>query len=90
MVAGCVEGWVGLAASQNHVARAVRLCGAAEALRNAMGAPLSPADRTDHDRNLDTLRAKIDTATYAATWAEGQALPREQASAYALEEKPDA
>ena len=41
--------------------------------------------RVDYQRELDTVRAQFDDRTFAAAWAEGRAMTREQAIAYALE-----
>jgi hypothetical protein len=70
--------------------RAARLCGAAAALREAIGAPLSAAERTDFDRTVAAVRAALGEEAFAAVWACGQALPLEQAIAEALGEEASA
>jgi hypothetical protein len=52
----------------------VRLFAAVEALLDAVGAPLSPADRADLERNLAALRAQLNQGAFATAWTEGQAL----------------
>jgi predicted ATPase/Tfp pilus assembly protein PilF len=79
-----LEGLAAVAGTQGQPERAARLFGAAEALREAIGAPLPPSDRTEHDRHVATARAALDEAAFAAAWAEGRALPLEQAIALAL------
>jgi hypothetical protein len=58
---------------------AVRLLGAAEALREAGGRELEPADRVKHDRYVARAKADLGAAAFAAAWAAGRALPLEQA-----------
>jgi predicted ATPase/transcriptional regulator with XRE-family HTH domain len=89
-VAATLEGIAGVAAAQGQVERAARLCGSADALRQAINAPLSPADRAHFERTLATVSAQVGEAVLAALWAEGQALPLEQTVAYALTVAPPA
>jgi predicted ATPase/class 3 adenylate cyclase len=83
---------------EGHPVRAARLLGAAAALLaapDARGTPgdpltglahaLSPRDQAVVDRGVTAVRARLDEPTFAAAWAEGQALPREQAITQALE-----
>jgi len=65
--------------------RAARLFGAASALRDAIGMHLSVADRSLYEPYLAAARAQLDEATFAAAWAEGEAMTLEHAIAYALE-----
>ena len=83
-----LERLAGLAARQQRLARAVRLLSAAATLREAVGAPLPPGERADYDRDLASAHAQLDEATFAAAWAEGQAMTLEQAVAYALATSP--
>jgi non-specific serine/threonine protein kinase len=62
------------AAGTGDAARAARLLGAAAALREAIGAPVPPADRARHQRDLDALRANLGETAFAAAWASGRAL----------------
>jgi len=64
--------------------QAARLGGAAEKLREALGQPLTPAERGDHDRAVAATRAALGEAAFAAAWAEGRVLPLEEAVALAL------
>ena len=70
--------------------RAARLFGAAEALREAIGAPLPPSGRDDHEREVAAARAHLDEHAFVQALAEGQAMSLEQAIAYALEGAPPA
>lgn len=59
--------------------RALRLLGAADALRQAMGAPLTAEERTERDELLDMLRARLNGVAVEALRAEGSALGWEEA-----------
>jgi predicted ATPase/DNA-binding SARP family transcriptional activator len=62
---------------------AARLWSAAEALRHTMGAPLAPAERLFYDPRMAAVRARVNETNFLAAWAEGQAMPLEQAIACA-------
>jgi predicted ATPase/DNA-binding CsgD family transcriptional regulator len=64
--------------------RAARLMGAVEALYKAFHIRLNYVDQVEHDRYVAAARAQLDEATFAAAWAEGQAMTMEEAIAYAL------
>jgi predicted ATPase len=89
-IAGCLEGLAAVALTYRQAKRSAHLFGAAEFLREAIDAPLSPAERVGHDADLAAARAQADADTFAAAWAEGRAMTLEQAVAYALEEQPPA
>jgi predicted ATPase/DNA-binding CsgD family transcriptional regulator len=74
--------WVACAERQPELA--VRLFGAAEVLRETIGAPMPPANRAQYDRSVDLARAQVGDVRLAAMWAHGRALPLEQAIAAAL------
>jgi ATP/maltotriose-dependent transcriptional regulator MalT len=65
---------------------AAHLFGAAEALRDDIGALLWPADRAEHDRYVEGARMVLDTHLWETAWAEGRRIEPEQAIAYALDE----
>jgi len=81
-VAFCLEG-LAAAAGPGQAGRAARLFGAAAALRDAIGSPLPPSERSDHEQSLAAARAG-DPDAFAAAWAEGQAVELEQAVVVAL------
>jgi len=85
-----IVGLAGVAAAAGRAARAARLLGAGAARLDARFAQLFPADRAEYDRSVATTRAQLAEAAFAAAWAEGQAMPREQVVAYALADAPDA
>jgi DNA-binding CsgD family transcriptional regulator len=76
-----LEGLAQLAAAQKIWERAALLCGAAEALRAAIGAPLPPVDCAAHGRLVATLRAHLDAQTLSNAWARGRTLPLDKALA---------
>ena len=67
----------------------VRLLGAAEALREKIGTPMSPGEREGHHRDTAIVREALGEAAFKAAWAEGQSLSVEQAVAHALEKNSD-
>ena len=81
-LAECLEGLAGVAVAQRQLERAARLLGAAETLRQATGAPLSPGERARYDRDMSAVRAGLGEAAFAAAWATGKATPLEHVSTY--------
>jgi len=78
MTRGVAENLAGLAAvsaSRGRPAEAVRLWGAAEALHEADGTPVWPADRREHTRYQALARAQLDPASWDTAWQEGRANP---------------
>jgi catechol 2,3-dioxygenase-like lactoylglutathione lyase family enzyme len=71
---GIAECLAGLAAVAQPPDRAAQLFGATEALLEAAGIPLSPADRADWERHSTVLRERLGEPAFAAAWAEGRAL----------------
>src|SRR5262249_38941927 len=69
--------------------RGARLFGAAEALREVIGIPLHAGEQGSHDHDLHWLREVLGDEALAAGWAEGRAMPLEEAVAYALEAPVD-
>ncbi len=82
----CVEGLAGVQGAQKQPERAARLFGAAEAVREAIGAPLRPNERDRYDGAVAALRAALGKDAFEAAWAAGRAMTVEEAVAYALEE----
>jgi DNA-binding CsgD family transcriptional regulator len=73
-------------------ARAARLWGAEEALRQAIGFPVSPYDRAHYDYEgyqSDARTLLSDEASWEAAWSEGRAMTPEQAIEYALSEEEE-
>jgi len=76
----------GVAGSRGDAERAARLWGAAEALREVIGAPVPPNLAPYHDAVVAAARAHTDDATWATAWAAGRALPLEDAVTEAFAE----
>jgi tetratricopeptide (TPR) repeat protein len=83
LLAHSLEGLCGLAAALGQHERAVRLGGAAAVLREAAGAPLSPAWERTIERWLGVSRAALTDAAATAAWETGQDMPLEEVIAYA-------
>jgi predicted ATPase/DNA-binding CsgD family transcriptional regulator len=89
---GIAEDLAGLAEVASLVGqpeRAVRLFGVVEALREANGIKLPPLRRAEYDRTVEGIRAYLGDTTFAEAWAQGRAMPLEQAIEEALETKDD-
>jgi DNA-binding CsgD family transcriptional regulator len=71
-------------AMQGNQRRAALLFGAAEALREAVGAFVLPLYRAEYDRGVAAARAGLTEATFNAAWREGRAMTPEQAVEYVL------
>ena len=79
-----IAGIVGaLSGDATQAARAVRLFGAADAVRTAIGVPIPRSERIHYDRDLEHVRAQLDAPTFDESWAAGRTLPVEQAIAEA-------
>jgi predicted ATPase/DNA-binding SARP family transcriptional activator len=86
-IASCLEGLATMLCGQGQAARAARLLGTAEALREAVHCPVEPVDRRlYYDRTVAETRAAQGEAAFAAAWAEGRAASLEEAIACALQE----
>jgi predicted ATPase len=82
-----LERLAAVAVAQAEPERAARLFGSAEGLREAMGAPLPPAERAEHERSVAAVRTSLGEETFATAWAAGRAMPMEEAVSYALEKE---
>jgi predicted ATPase/class 3 adenylate cyclase len=83
-----LEGLAAVACEQGQAVQAARWFGAAELLRDAIGAPLSPVDRTEYEHSIATTRGALGDEAFAMARAAGRALLLEQASAEALGPAP--
>jgi class 3 adenylate cyclase/tetratricopeptide (TPR) repeat protein len=84
-IAYCLEDFASLAAGTGHPEQALRLAGAAAALRADIGGPLAAGEQAALDRTLKPARASLDEQDQAAAWESGQALSMEVAIAEALQ-----
>jgi DNA-binding CsgD family transcriptional regulator len=74
-----------LAAAQRQPVRTLCLLGAAEAIREAIGVPVPPAERVRLERWTTRARADVDEVAGHLAWATGRALRLDQAIAEALQ-----
>jgi hypothetical protein len=74
-----------IAASTREDERAARLFGVAEALRRWIGVAPVPKDRAYSEPRIATVRGRLGEGAFAAAWAAGEAMPLDEAIAYALE-----
>jgi ATP/maltotriose-dependent transcriptional regulator MalT len=76
-----LEGLASVVAAQGEPKWAARLWGTADALRDAMGAPMAPVERLDYEQAVAAARAFLGERVFAAAWVEGRTMPLEQALA---------
>ena len=84
-VAGLLEELARSAARQARWERALRLAGAATALRERIGAPLAPTEKVKLDADLDPARRGLDGADATTAWMRGWATLPDEAIEYGLE-----
>jgi len=84
--AEALETCLGIAVAQERWVVGVRIAGAADALREALGVPCAPADRIHLDGWLDACLLALDVKSFDAAWREGTTMTADQAMAYALSE----
>ena len=82
----CLAGLAGVAASQGHRERAVRLAGAADRVLQAAGIHLDQFGQGYYDRSIAAARALLSDDAFAAAYAAGQAMPLDEAIAEALDQ----
>jgi len=68
-------------ATQGELVQAARLWGAAEALRETMGAPIWPVERATYERAVAAARSLIGRKVFVVAWAEGRTMPLEHVHA---------
>jgi predicted ATPase/class 3 adenylate cyclase len=88
-IAFLLEFFAQLAAARHQPRRALRLHGAADALRDAIGAPLSPAEHLRLNQTLDAACATLSESEKSAAREEGTAMILGQAVDYALKDACD-
>jgi len=76
-------GFIALAQDQGE--RALQLLGAASALREKGGTPMTPDEQIYFDEQLKSLREEMDSMRFDSVWSKGHALMMEQAIELALE-----
>jgi predicted ATPase/serine/threonine protein kinase len=78
-IARLLESFACSAAAQSESERALRLAGAAAALRQSIGAPLMPAEQVKLEQNLEVARRDLPITTGRNAWLEGWVMPIEKA-----------
>jgi hypothetical protein len=78
LIASGLEGLASVVAVQGEPVWASRLWGTAEALREAIGAPLQPVEQVAYDNAVAAVRGDLGEETFAQTWREGRAMRAEQ------------
>jgi predicted ATPase/transcriptional regulator with XRE-family HTH domain len=84
-VAASFAGLAVVAEAEGQPLRAARLFGAEHCLREVIGTPMDAVERTAHVRAVAGVSTALGEEAFAAAWAEGRALPLEEAIALALE-----
>jgi predicted ATPase/class 3 adenylate cyclase len=74
-----LEGLAAVAGARDEHERSARLFGAAEAFRERIGLPLSPAERPAYEQRVSATRANLGLKRFAAAWRAGRELTIEQA-----------
>jgi hypothetical protein len=77
------------AAAQSQAARSLRLAGAAAALRQQLGTPLTPAEQSRLEQILEPPRKALGLAAGLTAWTEGWAMPVEPAVQKAFSSEAD-
>jgi predicted ATPase/DNA-binding CsgD family transcriptional regulator len=73
-----------LASARSDMQKAARLWGAADAIRNSIGAPLTEFDKIDSERYITAARKKLREIVFQTEIETGAAMRLEQAVQYAL------
>ena len=84
-IARALECLAASAAAQSKAQQSLHLAGAAAALRQRLGAPLTPTEQPRLEKALEFARRTLGNATGLTAWMEGWAMPIEQAIQEALD-----
>ncbi len=77
-IAACLEGLAALAAAQREPFHAARMWGAAEAKREAIGAPIYPVYRASYEQAIVEARAMLGEGGFRTGWIAGRNMTPEQ------------
>src|SRR6266704_1907336 len=80
-VAFGLKGLARVVAVQGELSWAARLWGAAETLRETIGAPIPPVERPAYEPSVTAASAQLGEKPFATAWAEGRLMTPEQALA---------
>ena len=81
-IARVLEGLARAAALDGQAARAIRLVGAAAALRHVVGAPLTAAEQQQLNAGLEPAQISLSPADRSRAWTEGWRMTLDEAVAY--------
>ena len=85
-MAAFLEGFAAAAVALAGSARAARIWGGAERLREELGAPIGASDRARYTREITAARVAMDdNAAFDQAWQEGRAMTAMQTVQYALD-----
>jgi predicted ATPase/DNA-binding XRE family transcriptional regulator len=85
LVAFCLEGTGRVAAAEGKMERAGTLYGAGEALRIAVGAPLSPSEVPQHNLSVEVTRTALGEQAFSLAWERGVQMDLDAAIEFAGE-----
>jgi len=77
-VASGLEGLAALEAAQGALRHAAHLWGAAQVLREAIGAPIYPVYRSSYEQAIAQTRATLGEQPFRTAWAEGRSMTPDQ------------
>jgi predicted ATPase/DNA-binding XRE family transcriptional regulator len=79
-IAECLAGMAEVAVGRRESERAVRLFGQAQAILDAIGAPLAPADQVEWEHGMRAARAGLGTDVFELAWSAGHTAGVDSAS----------
>lgn len=85
-IATCLEGLAGIAALEDPEYAAI-LFGAADEIRQAIGAPLPAVDLSRYDNDISSVKMQLDQTELEGALAQGHTMPLEQIAEFALGSK---
>ena len=86
-IVGILEGLAALATAEGEAARAARLWGASEVIREEIQAPIFPTNRPLYDDYVAAARATLGNVAFDRAWQAGRMMDQQSAVAYALSDK---
>lgn len=86
-VAACLEGMARVACAKGDMVRTAQLYGSAQALRQALQAPMPAAEQVGFERYIASAKSKLGKATFTAAQEQGRKRPLEQTISYALKRR---
>ena len=85
-IAYCIEGFAKIAFRVGNPSQAAQLLGAAASLRQAIGAPLNPAEQVELDQDVNVTRNQLGEKMFDSAYAAGGAMTLEQTIEFASKE----